>query len=225
MQHFMKIKNTRNVFLTADIASEYDTYYRTETGKTVDNIEKEIVSAHLKELPKTNWLELGCGTGHWTKFFIDSGFQITAVDNSEAMLEIARSKNLENVEFIYADASQLPFPKNHFSGIVSITMLEFVDDLEKVLNETDRVLKPGGTLVLGCLNALSEPGKNKNNDPVFQHARFFTPNEITGMLARFGNPHISAGVYFSPDFEILDGTEKQSTAEPAFIAASVQKQK
>ena len=104
-------------------------------------------------------------------------------------------------------------------------MFEFVDDLEKVLKETDRVLKPGGTLILGCLNALSEPGKNKNHDPVFQHAHFFTQDEIIEMLTRFGNPRLSAGVYFSPDLEILDGTEKQSTAEPAFIAASAQKQK
>jgi len=225
MQHFMGTKNTRNVFLTPEVASEYDAYYQTETGKIVDNIEKEIVSAHLKRLPKTNWLELGCGTGHWSKFFSDWGFQITAVDNSEAMLEIARSKNLENVDFMNADAARLPFPDGHFSGIVSITMLEFVEDLELVLNEIDRVLKPEGTLVLGCLNALSEPGKNKNNDPVFQHARFFTPSEIKEMLTRLGKPRISASVYFSPDFELLDGTDKQSTAEPAFIAASVQKQK
>jgi ubiquinone/menaquinone biosynthesis C-methylase UbiE len=221
----MEINNTRNIFLTPEVASEYDAYYQTETGKTVDNIEKEIVSAHIKKIPKTNWLELGCGTGHWTKFFSESEFQITAVDNSEAMLKIARSKNLENVQFLNADATRLPFSDGHFSGIVSITMLEFVDDLEKVLNEIDRVLKPGGTLVLGCLNALSEPGKNKNNDPVFQHARFFTPNEIKEILGRFGNPRFSAGVHFSPDFELLDGTEKQSTAAPAFIAASVQKQK
>ncbi|MGM0622223.1 MAG: class I SAM-dependent methyltransferase, partial [Bacteroidota bacterium] len=134
----MEIKNTRNVFLTPEVASEYDAYYQTETGKTVDNIEKEIVSANLKKLPKTNWLELGCGTGHWTKFFNEGGFQITAVDNSEAMLKIARSKNLENVQFLNADATRLPFPDARFSGIVSITMLEFVDDLEKVLNEIDR---------------------------------------------------------------------------------------
>jgi ubiquinone/menaquinone biosynthesis C-methylase UbiE len=221
----MGIKNTRNVFLAPEVASAYDAYYHTKTGKTVDKIEKKIISFHLKNLPKKNWLELGCGTGHWTEFFSENRLQLTAVDSSEAMLKIARSKKLENVKFLNADATQLPFPDHHFSGIVSITMLEFVDDLEKVLNEIDRVLKPGGTLVLGCLNAISEPGKNKNNDPLFQHARFFTPNEITEMLARFGNPHISTGVYFSSDFEILDGTEKQSTAEPAFIAASVQKQK
>ncbi|WP_372947775.1 class I SAM-dependent methyltransferase [Mariniphaga sp.] len=221
----MKTKNTRNIFLTPEIASEYDAYYQTETGKLVDKIEKEIISGYLRNLPKTNWLELGFGTGHWTEFFSENGLQLTAVDNSQAMLKIARSKNMENVEFLQADAARLPFPDDHFSGIISITMLEFVDDLGLVLNEIDRVLKPGGTLVLGCLNALSEPGKNKNNDPVFQHAHFFTPNEIIEMLSRFGSPRLSAGVYFSLGFEILDGTEKQSTAEPAFIAASVEKQK
>ena len=191
----------------------------------VDKIEKEIVLTHFNNLQKTNWLELGCGTGHWSRFFSENGLQLNAVDNSEPMLEIARSKKLENVKFINADAARLPFPDDHFSGIISITMLEFVDDFEKVLNETDRVLKPGGTLILGCLNALSEPGKNKNNDPVFQHAHFFTQDEIIELLARFGNPQLSAGVYFSPDFALLDGTEKQSTAEPAFIVVSVQKQK
>jgi ubiquinone/menaquinone biosynthesis C-methylase UbiE len=225
LYYFMNTENTRNVFLSADVASEYDIYYQTETGKLVDKIEKKIVLAHLKNLSKTNWLELGCGTGHWTKFFSKNGLQLTAVDNSEAMLEIARSKNLENVEFMNADATRLPFPDGRFSGIISITMLEFVDDLEKVLNEINRVLKPRGTLILGCLNALSEPGKNKNNDPVFQHARFFTREKLKKMLVRFGNPQFSAGVHFSPDFKLLDGTEKQSTAAPAFIAASVQKQK
>lgn len=160
----MQKENTRDVFLTPEVASEYDAYYQTETRKLVDKIEKEIVLEHFKNLQKTNWLELGCGTGHWSKFFSENGLQLTAVDNSEAMLEIARSKNMKNVQFINADAARLPFTDAYFSGIVSITMLEFVEDVNKVLNEMDRVLKPGGTLVLGCLNALSEPGKNKNND-------------------------------------------------------------
>jgi ubiquinone/menaquinone biosynthesis C-methylase UbiE len=221
----MKSEYTRNIFFHRNVASEYDRYYQTNQGITIDKIEKKIISAHLNKFPKGNWLELGCGTGHWTKFFSDCGFQVTAIDNSEAMLEIARSKNIENVQFLHADASRLPFPDAFFPGIFSITMIEFVDDLEKVLNEIDRVLKTEGTLVLGCLNALSQLGKNKNNDPVFQHAHFFTPDEIIEMLSRFGSPHISAGVHFSPEFELLDGTEKQSTAEPAFIAVSVQKQK
>jgi ubiquinone/menaquinone biosynthesis C-methylase UbiE len=51
-----------------------------------------------------------------------------------------------------------------FPVIASVTMLEFVPDINKVLDEIERVLKPGGYLVLGCLNAWSELGKNKDND-------------------------------------------------------------
>ncbi len=219
----MTSRNNQNIFINSEVASEYDSYYQTEPGKTIDKIEKEIVLVHLKDLPERKWLELGCGTGHWTQFFIDCGFKVTAVDNSEAMLKIAHSKQLKNVQFLQADAARLPFPDVSFSGIVAITMLEFVNDLNGVFNEIDRVLEPGGTLVLGCLNANSELGKNKNNDPVFKHAHFFKPEEIKEMLDRFGNPRISAGVYFSPEFDLLDGTVKQSTGEPAFIAASVKK--
>lgn len=217
-------KYLRNVFLNPDIAAEYDNYYHTVPGKAIDEFEKRIILAHVNNLPKMNWLELGCGTGHWTKFFSECGFQVTAVDNSEAMLEIARSKNMENVQFLHADASRLPFPDACFSGIFSITMIEFVDDINQVFNEIDRVLKPEGKIVLGCLNKLSELGLNKKSDPLFKHAHFFTPKEVQKMLSRFGIPKLSAGVYFSSDFELLDGNEKQNTVQPAFIAASVKKQ-
>ena len=107
--------------------------------------------------------------------------------------------------------------------VVAITMLEFVEAPEKVMDEIDRVLQPGGTVVLGCLNSRSELGKTKNSDPVFQHGRFFTPGEIIKILSRFGEPRLSSGVHFSPGFEILDGTEREKEVSPAFIAASVKK--
>lgn len=214
-----------NIFKLPYVAKEYDNYYQKETGKSIDKIEKEIISSHLNGFPGGHLLELGCGTGHWTRFFSQQGFRVTAIDESEAMLEMARSKDIQNVSFQLADASSLPFSDNSFRAIASVTMLEFVEDVEEVLNEIDRILKPGGALFLGCLNELSELGKNKENDPVFKHGSFFTPDELRQMLSRFGTPTISTGVYFSPGFELLDGTEKQNTVQPAFIAASVKKTK
>jgi len=219
----MNPKYNRNVFLNPTVAAAYDSYYQNEAGKTIDEIEKNILAPYLNNLPTGHLLELGCGTGHWTQFFSEQGFQVTAIDNSEAMLEIAREKNIQNALFQKADASKLPFPDGSFPAIVSVIMLEFVENANQVMNEIDRVLKPGGTLVLGCLNELSELGKNKENDPVFKHGRFFTVEEMKQMLSRFGIPTISAGVYFSPAFELLDGTVKQETVQPAFIAVSVRK--
>ena len=219
----MSQKYNGNVFFNPTVAAEYDSYYQNKPGKIIDKIEKNILVPYLNNLPKGHLLELGCGTGHWTQFFSEQGFQVTAIDSSGAMLEIAKSKNIQNTSFLKADAARLPFADNSFSIIASVTMLEFVEDTNQVIDEIDRVLKPGGTLVLGCLNALSEPGKNKDHDPVLKHGRFFTVEEIKHIISRFGNPTISAGVYFSPGFEILDGTKKQETVQPAFIAASVQK--
>ena len=212
-----------NIFINQSVAKAYDEYYLSDDGKKIDNIEKQIISSHLDNIIKGPMLELGCGTGHWTSYFTSKGFTVTAIDESETMIKIANSKNIRNASFMKADAASLPFSDNSFAVISSITMLEFVEDPEVIMSETDRVLKPGGTLIIGCLNKYSELGKNKDNDPVFKNGNFFSVQEITDMLSRFGKPFINYGVYFSPEFAILDGTDKQETVQPSFIAASVRK--
>jgi len=213
----------QNIFTVPDIAKDYDNYYKKESGRAVDRIEKDTFAYFLEKLPRGNLLEPGCGTGHWTAYFSGKGFKVTAIDTSESMLQIARKKNISNAIFQKADAADLPYNDHSFPVIATITMLEFVSNINAVLDEIDRVLKPGGTLLVGCLNELSEMGKNKINSKVFRHAHFFTPEEIERLLSRFGHPEINYGVYFSPTFELLDGTEKQNTVHPAFMAVSVQK--
>ena len=205
------------------IAEKYDRFYKTIQGKEIDSLEKEIILGHINDITSGHILELGCGTGHWTEFFCGQGFKVTAIDESEAMLSIAENKRIKNVTFLKADATDLPFTDRSFSAIVSVAMLEFVVDPKKVMEEIDRILITGGHLVIGCLNALSELGKNKHKDEVYKHARFFTPADVEHFLSYFGTPQISYGVYYSPDFKLLEGTESQDSVEPAFIAASVKK--
>jgi ubiquinone/menaquinone biosynthesis C-methylase UbiE len=212
-----------NIFSDRKVAKNYDRFYETPNGKALDAIEKKLIHDHIRTIPPGEMLELGCGTGHWTEYFSCQGFKVTATDNSEAMLRIAETKKIKNAVFLKADAAELPFPDHSFPVITSVTMLEFVENEKMVLNEIHRVLKPGGHLILGCLNRLSEPGKAKNNDEVFKHARFFTSSEVSRLLSMFGTPSMSFGVYLSSEFELLDGKNKQNTVEPAFIVASVQK--
>ena len=212
-----------NIFSDRKVADNYDRFYDSPFGKALDEIEKNIIHGHIGALSHKQMLELGCGTGHWTEYFSLQGFTITATDISGAMLQIAQSKKIKHAVFVKADAADLPFPDHSFQVIVSVTMLEFVENAQMVLNEVYRVLKPGGHLIVGCLNSLSELGKSKNNDEIFKHARFFTPSEISQLLSIFGTPSLSFGVYLSPGFELLDGTNSQNTVEPAFIVASVQK--
>jgi ubiquinone/menaquinone biosynthesis C-methylase UbiE len=211
-----------NVFLNPSVANQYEDYYTTEAGQKIDAIEKKLITELLNDIPSSSMLELGSGTGHWTEFFIEKGFQPTAVDISEPMLEVAKNKGLE-AEFLKADARKLPFGDHSFSVVAAITMLEFIDDRKKVFQEINRVLKPGGWLLLGCLNAHSEIGRNKEKDEVFRSAYFYTLDELFVQLSVFGKPLMKYGVYFSPTFEILDGKTETSTVEPAFIAARVKK--
>lgn len=212
-----------NVFKDHQIAQMYDLYYQTSLGESVDRIEKALIRGYLDQIFSCEMLELGCGTGHWTQFFCDEGFQVTGVDESDAMLEQARAKNIVPAGFVKADAGNLPFADQRFSVISSVTMFEFVDDVNPVFDEIDRVLKPGGYLVCGWLNALSESAKKKDHDDTFRHARFYTPAEIERMLTRFGLPQLTYGVYYSAGFELLDGTEAQNSVQPAFIASFVRK--
>jgi len=218
----MKRKSV-NVFLNPAVAEKYDQYYLSESGKTVDRYEKELFRHRLGNIPRLPMLELGCGTGHWTRFFADYGFQVTAVDKSKPMLAIAKKKNIGNASFIQADVRWLPFAGHSFHVVTAVTLLEFVSEAEKVMEEIDRVLMPGGWLLLGCLNALSELGKKKDEDEVFRYARFFSPEELKKLLARFGYPVIEGCVHLSENFELLDHTPLQDTVHPAFLIASVKK--
>lgn len=211
-----------NVFSQPDVANNYDAYYLTGSGKKIDKIEKAIVSKLIKHIPRSHMLELGCGTGHWSEYFIKQGFSLTGIDISEPMLKLAEQKNL-NAEFLKADSHKIPFTNQSFSVISSITMLEFVEDRERVLQEIYRVLKIGGWLILGCLNAHSVLAQTKDQDETFKNADFLTPEKLLNKLQTFGKPKLSSGVYMSANFELLDHIPGNKQVQPVFMAAIVQK--
>jgi ubiquinone/menaquinone biosynthesis C-methylase UbiE len=213
----------KNVFLLSEVAQDYDAYYQTEFGKNVDNLEKDTLKDLLNEMPCGEMLELGCGTGHWTEFFIELGFKVTALDNSKPMLEYAFRKKLD-ATFIEGNAQDIPFENESFQMISSVTMLEFVDDQEQVLKEIFRVLKPGGYLLLGCLNADSILGRNKDKDEIFREADFLTKEQLTQKLESFGNVQMKSSVFLNEQFEIQDHyVNNNSDIEPVFIGTLTQK--
>jgi ubiquinone/menaquinone biosynthesis C-methylase UbiE len=212
-----------NVFLNQTIANSYDNFYNTPAGTAIDNVEKQAMEGFLHEISNHEILELGCGTGHWTEFLSNQGFKVTAVDISDAMLAIAKAKEIEEATFLKADATSLPFSDSSFCTIIAITMLEFVEDLQSALNEIYRVLKPDGLLILGCLNIDSVLGKTKDNDETFRNAHFLSKKEIKNVLSTYENVVIKECVYMTPSFEIADNSISQHQMEGAFLAISARK--
>ncbi|MDC0609514.1 malonyl-ACP O-methyltransferase BioC [Vibrio sp.] len=105
-------------------------------------------------------LDLGCGTGYLAKNLSARGAQVVCVDLSEKMLAKAREQiDVENAEFICADAESLPLGDNQFDYVVSSLALQWCDDIAIPLKEAKRVLKVDGevhftTLVDGSLEEL-----------------------------------------------------------------------
>ncbi len=95
-------------------------------------------------------LDCGCGPGAASLRVSDLGFEVTAMDFSEKMLEVARENAArygKDIEFLQGDAEDIPFPDGSFDTIVSQYMLWTVPHPEKVISEWYRILRPGGTLV------------------------------------------------------------------------------
>jgi ubiquinone/menaquinone biosynthesis C-methylase UbiE len=100
-------------------------------------------------------LDVGCGTGASAlpaAQAVGSKGLVTGVDLSERLLDRARAKakvrGLTNVEFRLADMTSLGYPNNHFDAVVSVFSIFFVPDMEGLVRELWRMVRPGGKLAV-----------------------------------------------------------------------------
>ncbi|AHF79993.1 class I SAM-dependent methyltransferase [Thermococcus paralvinellae] len=195
------------------IAHRYDTWYQTKVGQYVDRTEKKLIFSMIKT-KRGKALDLGCGTGNYTTELYRRGFDVIGVDLSQEMLKIAKSK-LPNVLFIRANAYNLPFKKEVFDLVLSVTMFEFIYEPEKVLNEIHRVLKPGGEVVIGTMNGRSlwflfKRFKSIFIETAYRYARFYTPKELETLLTNTGFDNVESRgiIFFPPFFPFVEIAEK-----------------
>lgn len=190
-------------------AGDYDDWYTRPLGALVDRVEKEPIYTYLDPHAGEHILDVGCGTGNFSLELARKGVKVTGIDISEPMLAKARKKAADAglaIEFLHADAMKLPFGDNTFDKIVSVTALEFAPDLKAVLEESYRVLKPGGRMVIGLIGGNSlwsrhyEARAVREPDCLFRHARFYTLDELLAAMPG-KNVQGKAVLFFGPDFD------------------------
>lgn len=128
-----------------------------EKNKRMRKIQKEMTerAIELSNFKKNSKiLDIGCGTGFSTQVLVDNKFKAKGIDISEPMIEIAKSKELDVKT---ADFKNIPFKKEEFDGIVSISALqwitgksydEIINNYNKTAKEFYRVLKKNGKAVI-----------------------------------------------------------------------------
>jgi len=110
---------------------------------------------HLGLPPGANVLDVGCGTGASAlpaAQAVGPDGRVLGVDLSARLLEHARTKatayGLKNVEFRLADMTALGFPDDHFDAVISVFSIFFVPDMEGLVRELWRMVRPGGKLAV-----------------------------------------------------------------------------
>ncbi len=180
-----------NPFDDAAVAGGYESWYETE-GAGADQAERRLLGRWLAKLgPPGTAIEIGCGTGHFTRWLASLGWQAVGVDVAALMLSEATRRG--GPAYVRAHSAGLPFADAAFDVALMITSLEFMPDPARALCEAARVARRG--VVLGVLNAWSVMGwqRKRSGLAVWQAAHFYTPFELS-RLARESCDRPIAGI-------------------------------
>ena len=126
-------------------------------------------------------LDIGCGTGLGFPALLDAGLQVSGVDPSAYMLDIAQTRAGHRVDLHRGWAEDLPFADNAFHQACLITSLEFVQDPCKALAEAARVAK--NQLFIGWINRYALKGaflriRGKFSPSAYNHAKLLSIWEV-----------------------------------------------
>jgi SAM-dependent methyltransferase len=135
----------------------------------------KMLSNHLG--PGLSVLELGCGTGYFTRELARSGADIIAIDVSPELLQIARTNcSAPNVRYEIQNACELSYPDSVFDSVVGSSVLHHLE-IEGALREIYRVLKPGGTICFTEPNMLNPQIAMQKNVPWVKRKLGDSPDE------------------------------------------------
>ncbi len=153
----------------------YEAWYHTPRGQWIAEREFTLLNKLLRPDAGASLLDVGCGTGYFSRRFARLGLLVTGIDPDPAVLEFAGTQG-EAVHYLQGSVLELPFPDNAFDYITAVTSLCFVDNPLPALQEMWRVTRR--TCVLGLLNRHSLLYLRKKGQGSYSGARWDTAGEV-----------------------------------------------
>jgi 2-polyprenyl-3-methyl-5-hydroxy-6-metoxy-1,4-benzoquinol methylase len=114
-------------------------------------------------------VDIGCGAGTQARLWARLGHQVHGLDINAPLIEVARQRAGEEqleIEFGIGSATDLPYADRSMDVCLLPELLEHVADWQGCLNESARILKPGGLLYLSTTNWLC-PLQNEFELPLY----------------------------------------------------------
>ena len=177
----------RRMVFDERVASQYEAWYEGPQGRRADTLEKASLESLLRRFSEArSVLEVGCGTGHFVRWFEQQELMAVGLDISAPMLRKARAgSGLNGTPLVQADAYRLPFADGAFDLAAFITTIEFLEASPEALAEAVRVASRG--LLLGVLNRWSALALRRRLVGLFRHnvyktAHFYAVGELRRLL-------------------------------------------
>jgi len=185
---------SKSLFDFGPLAGMYEDWYKTPEGKAHDRVQQKDVGALLPPAEgRQRLLDVGCGTGHWSRFFHALSYDVQGVEISEEMITVAK-KALPECRFNVADACAIPVEDKTFDVTASITALEFIPNQGAAVREMVRCTRPGGLILIGTLNRIAPINRERMAaaEPPFSLAHLLGPEELLELVAPFGKVRMAA---------------------------------
>ncbi len=167
--------NNMNKFITAERSTgKADYFYPTFIQH------QKVYSFCTKFCKNKKVLDLGCGVGEGSKLLATTATSVLAIDYSKSTIHQARQSNTQpNLEYQYQDI-RYPTIDRQFDVIVSLQVIEHLDDLSGYFNTLLNWLKPQGLLIISTPNALTQ---SFNENPF--HVKEFSAFELKALLTKY----------------------------------------
>lgn len=123
-----------------------------------------LTRKYLTKNTKNTILDIGCGKGHISLLLASLGFSVCGIDIEKTkgeQLELQKNKWQKNIwqelessyrcftlKYLFYDGRKIPFCDKSFDAVMAYAVIEHVDDIDKFLLETNRILRNGGLLFI-----------------------------------------------------------------------------
>ncbi len=177
--------------------SFYKNYFKIEKEHWLMQIRRTIVqdnlAKYLTKNPKnTKLLDFGCGSGIFVEELEKAGFDAHGVDISDEAVRFGALQGVKNLSVM--DSHRINFSDNTFDVVLSMDVLEHLEDESWAIKEIERILKPGGVFVVMVPAYMFLWGVQ---DEVAHHYRRYTKSGLLKEVANSSSLKVVRSSYFN----------------------------